>query len=590
MDALLESALESAQLELDFERAKSIAEQIYEEERARILRVNLLLQEDANDELQEQLEHLQDVELKESERFTDDLQARLVEVAEQYEQSQAELKACMRDIDKYQIELNALNLVTTESSKTQAEKLALQRELNNLKPEIEHLRSLASTQDNVLADKLSLQRELATAQVELENEKRTIERLKQKTNTRDPALEEELDETKKELAETRKKMQKLERQNTKRSNEKSAADAALVDELETTKQDLALAKRQTQQAEAALQQAQSKQDTSASDNTLLEELKKELAKEKKALQKAEREAIKRTSEWDSEKEKLDTKLDAFRNKLRTTKEQLKEAQDELERREQAKFAESTAATKARISGRAASVEPSQAQNANPRKRNVARFDPDLTIGTPGNGAAVKKARTTGSNVGDKSTFSITPFLNRTLSMLPESPNAAMNTTINEIAAEADKAAEAKKEAAKKPAPASKKPRVTKEIGKDKAAAKPLKETTNRANVVVKAPALDKVVEEDVAGEGVPETTQAEPSKNAEQTVSENTTLQPKKKKLLGARKNIFDDDEPDGIKKSGKLKVGGFGLGRNHGKSRLLAEFSPLKKDRRSQVVGGVGA
>lgn len=586
MDERLRSELESARLELEFERAIQQAQRIYEDERARILRVNILLQEETNDDLEDQVERLQEVELKQSEDVVEDLQARLADLAEQYESSQAELKACMRDIDNYQTELNALNATSVDSSKTFAEKLALQRELNTVKPELDHLRSLVSTQENVLADKLSLQRELTTVQVELENERRTLQRVKQQNKSGDAVVEQELDATKKELAEVQKKLLKIERQNSKRANEKSTADAALVDELETVKNQLADARQRAEEGEVALQEAMNRSKTTSENSFILEELRKELSKEKKAVQKAERENLKKTAEWDSQRETLESKLDAFRTKLRSTKEQLKEMQDDLERREQAKFAESAAATKARMVGRASSVEPSQSQAQNPRKRNVARFDPDMTIGTPGHGGpAAKKARITQSSVGDKSTFSITPFLNRTISLLPESPNAIMNTTINEIAEEAD-------QEAKRQEPMDKvivKKTTTKKqtaVGKGKAqATQPLAEAANRTNLIVKAPALAKVVEEGCEEQ---ESTQEQRTRVPDTTASDVTALQPRKKKLLGGRKNIFDDDEPDGIKKSvalgrsggiAKMSLGSFGLAKN--KPRILAEFSPLKKDRR---------
>lgn len=579
-------ALETARLELEYEQSKQAAKIIYEDERARVLRVSLLLQEYANNDLQDDLEQLQDVDLKQSEDLVEDLQVRLDVLQQQYESTQAELKTCIRDIDEYQTELNALNTVKTDAAKNLSEKLALSRELGILRPELEHLRSQISTQDNILADKLSLERELATAQVELENEKKTVQRLKQQT-TVDSSLQEELEEVKKEVAEKQKRMQKLERQNAKKANDKSAADAALVDELETVKQELAEAKVQIQQSEQALRQASAQQNTSDGDKALIDELRKDLAKERKAHQKLEREQLQKTTQWDKNQTEYERKLAAFREKVRKKQSQLDDVQEELERRDQAKYAQSAAATKARLAGRAPSVEPTQAQAQaqpeNPKKRNIARFDPDMTIGTPGHGnPAAKRVRLTGSNIGDKSNFSITPYLNRTISVLPESPNEVINATINEIVAEADKEIQdtdvAKKSAAIKK-PATEKPAAN----KPKAAKAPKEAKT------AKAPALDKVVEEDDSEEGA--VSQEDTTKPSDITTSEATTLQPKKKKLLNVRKNIFDDDEPDGIKRTGLTARGlgkvNLGLGRKAPKA--MSAFSPLKKDRK-MMTAAVGA
>lgn len=547
--------LQSAELELQYIQAKHVAETIYQEEQARVLRVNLLLSEGAADDLQEQLDAQAD-KLFNSECFSKDLQTRLDELSEQFQASQDQLKACMRDIDQYQAELNALQTTANENNKTLHEKLALSRELNSLRPELDHLRSLVTSHENVLADKLSLQRELAATQLEIENEKRTVERLKAKQQTApDPAVQEELEETQKELNEAKKKLSRLEKQNTKLTNSKSAADAARVDELASIKQELESAKERAQKAEDDLKMAQSEPKT---DETQIDALKADLAKEKKAVSRAQREALKKQTEWDTQKETLEGKLDAFRTKLRSTKEQLKEAQDELERHEQAKYAQSTAATKARLNGKAKPED-------NPKKRNVARFDPDMTIGTPGNGGPVKKARLVGS-LGDKSTFSITPFLNKTLSILPESPGQVINDTINEIAAEAEEAEKASKskqqDRAMSKEPVLPKPKPAERAKSVEPVKQPLKERPN----TVKAPALDSVVEEEQEG-------------------TEAQEALPKKKKLLGARKNIFDDNEPDGIKKASKDGLGKVKLGLGRKGPKLLAEFSPLKKERRSVSV-----
>ncbi|KAK5102660.1 hypothetical protein LTS08_003460 [Lithohypha guttulata] len=613
MDDLSQSIAQSAELDLKLVQAKHVAELIYQEERARILRVSLLLQEDASDELQEQLEAQEDA-LHRSESLNEGLQTRLDEMQEQYQAAQDELRACIRDVSQYQTELNALNAAAAENNKQLNEKLALTRELHNLRPELDHLRSVVASQENFLADKLSLQRELTAAQLELENEKRTIERLRQKqqNSTPDPAIQEELQETKRELSEANKRMSRLEKQNTKLTSIKPAADAALVDAIESLKAELETTKQRAAQAESALQTAQSTTTNTTPATEMFQTLKADLAKEKRAHSRTQREHLKKQTEWDTEKTALDTKLDAFRNKLRSTKEQLKEAQDELERREQAKYAQSTAATKARMTGRASSVQPEHAQTAaqeqqNPRKRNVARFDPDMTIGTPGNGGvANKKARLThGSTtiLADKSTFSITPFLNRTMSILPESPGQIIEDTINEIVEEADRAIAEKEDKAKtaektakavevkekgKPATDARKPNPKE---KKPTQPQPLKDRSNASttHTGAKAPALDSVVEED-ADEDADQQEQNPPKPVVE------VQPQPKKKKLLGTRKNIFDADEPDGLKKAAGITAGGgalgrakLGLGRNkmntNNKPRLLAEFSPLKKDRRSMSV-----
>lgn len=546
--------LKTAQLEHVYQRCLREAERICEDEKVRNLRVQVLLLEDENDELQEKIDNSND-EVEKLEESNDEMRTRLGDVEAELERLSNELKARLRDIDHYKAEIESHNAANSEASKTLSEKLALSRELATLKPELEHLKSTASTQQNLLAEKLALQRELSSAQVELDNEKRTVQRLqtqREASNHDDSALHSEIDD-----------------------------------------------------------------------------LKKELAKVQKEVQKTARENIKKQTEWESQKDSLESKLDAFRTKLRTTKEQLKEAQDELEKSQAAKMAQSAELTKARLAGQMAPPPPAAGPSVNPRKRNIARFDPDMTIGTPGHGGPAAKRQRTSVNIGDKSTFSMTPFLNRTtMSILPEtpseetasapepvhqegSPDDEMRKQIDSIIEEAEAEAE-KKQAAKaakeKPKAAPKKTTTSSAKGTAAAtkATQPLKESTkSKANKVVQKPSLDKVIEEDAAEEPAPAPVsppKADKTSTSNKSDQENVDdEQPaKKKRAPKKRPNIFDDEDEAPAEKSKKVKtlkvlnkggtaggLGGLGNvkllaggGATKGK-KTFAEFSPLKKDRR---------
>ena len=504
-------SLKTIQLEQAYERALQQSERIYEEERARALRVQALLLEDENDALQDQLVE-SEAQIEKLEDGHDDLRESLLQAEADLQRTQVDLKSRLRDIDYYRAELNNLSTMSSDSTKLLTEKLSLARELAVLKPEIEHLRSQALTQQNLLAEKLSLQRELSTLQVELETEKRAVQR-------------------------------------TKAKDTKSGEDEFKLE-------------------------------------AQIEELKKDLAKEKREAQKNDRDARKQAADWEGQKTILESKLDAFRNKLRSTKEQLKETQIELEQAQAAKATREAEFAQARPS------------IANPRKRPVARFDPDATIGTPG--VAAKKARTS-TLPGDKSTFSITPFLNRTMSMAPESPasqeqqvDKVINEQIDAIIAE---------NAPTSPAPAPKTKPAKKPANAAATKAKepqPLKDMTNpKANVSVQkqrsvAPsktALPKVTEEADENRESTENPSALPNLQQKHPVK-------KKQKLLGQRKSLFDDDddEREQSKSRGLIDLskelglrGGAGRGMISlaGKGKTLAEFSPLKKDRRAAAAAG---
>ena len=101
--------------------------------------------------------------------------------------------------------------------------------------------------------------------------------------------------------------------------------------------------------------------------------------------------------------------DAFRGKLKSTKDSLKETQVELQKANATNVRAATTAV------------PSVPVGRNARKRPASEMDTDTMIGTPGDLAAAKKSKAKSTKPGEKSTFSITPFLNRTASVAPESP-------------------------------------------------------------------------------------------------------------------------------------------------------------------------
>ena len=498
-------SLKTAQLELAYERALRQSERIYEEERSRTLRLQQLLLEHENDTLQQQLAEVE-AQLEDLEGQEENAQAQIGQLDAELQCAQSDLRARTREVERYRAEVNAMNTVTSDSTKLLTEKLALAREVATLRPEIEHLRSQYALNQNVLAEKLALQREFSTLQVELETERRAVQRTKA---------------------------------NTSKITE---ADSKIASQLE--------------------------------------EVRKELAKERREAQKHEREYRKEATEWESQKTILESKLDAFRNKLRSTKEELKETQKELDENQTSKAAQRLEQL------------PTKRTVANPRKRQTAYFDPDATIGTPGNNGvhAAKRARTS-ALPGDKSTFSITPFLNRTMSILPDTPETNEHQEEPEVLAEPTQAegeqaspTQPKLPKARKVPAASTKPKESRVLQETKAAPKANGNARKAGASPAKKPfGLAKVMEE---GNGEKE--------EAADTVSELTkAAKPavkKRQKILGQRKSLFDEDDDEETKSRART-VGLLGASRGLGlrggvglgpislgsKAKTLAEFSPLK-------------
>ena len=481
-------SLKTTNLEQAYQNALREAERIYEEERFRVLRVQLLLTQDENDLLQDHLA-ARDAQASDLEYSNDVLRHDIEQTETDLQKTIAELKLRSREVERCKAEIQALSASSSDATKILTEKLALARELATLKPEIEHLRSQSTSQQGALAENLTLQRELSSLQVELETEKRAVQRLK--------------------------------------THEKTA------------------------RAEP--------EHTSGT-----EDLKRELAKEKREAQKADRDMKKRSIEWENQKDILEGKLEAFRTKLRLTKDQLKEARDELDKNQAAQFAKSSQLTAVRATG------------ANAKKRTVTHFDPDMTIGTPGHGVGrpAKKAKAS-SHVNDdittKPSFSITPFLNRTLSVLQESPSqveANLSQYIDKLATEAEENQSPAAAASKQPTAGKPKPR-------------PLQETTG--NTLITKSRLPKVAEED---EEIDVQKDDPPNFETDQPV--------KRQKVLGQKKRMFEGDsdiEPKVQRKLGTgLRGGGAGdlsflLAPGTKKSKNLASFSPLKKDRKSSTT-----
>jgi hypothetical protein len=131
----------------------------------------------------------------------------------------------------------------------------------------------------------------------------------------------------------------------------------------------------------------------------IEELQNELAKEIRAKQQQERDSHQQNSGWDSLRASLEGKVESLNKQLRSTKAKLQEVQAELQQR--------------------ASLKTHTMNESEPGSRTVPLQRPGpsghsgVEIATPGAVRVQKKAERDSALPGDKSAFSITPFLNRT---------------------------------------------------------------------------------------------------------------------------------------------------------------------------------
>ncbi|PZD43031.1 Myosin-tail-1 multi-domain protein [Pyrenophora tritici-repentis] len=651
----LQHSLRNATLELNLERSKHSVEVVAKDEEIRKLRVAQCLLQDDNSDLHEQLE--------EEQARSDELESALDEALTQLDERHAEgetaqntIRTQAREIANLRAELKAMENVTSDSNKILSDKLALSREISSLRPEVEHLRAQVEANTGLLTEKLALQRQLATLQVELENEKRTAARTLAKQGKKmeqDEELRNELDEVRKQLATEKRDRMKVEaglteakqgaesiqvalnsrdqtierlqaevenvtkKQAGKATKREKAHDAAIEElrqELEQEKaarlqaekasrdisardaeiaqlrQELEQEKRERQKVEKT-----SKKGTQQTDDQV-EAVRKELEEERRERKKQEKEFTKTLAELQGRNTILDDKLSAFREKLRTTKEKLKEKEAKLERADRAETAPPAK------SSSTAAAKPAK----NSRKRVAATVEPETMLGTPGDGFPAKKTKrgTSVSAVGDTSTFSLTPFLNRTGNVTAATPpkkasKKAAQPKVKALAPAASSKANAKPRK-KKAAPAL--DMVTEEVSE--VSHNTSKEDSENAPVSV--PLKDNDGPSKKSSNGAPK---VKPRKSLMSfaTFVEEPAVEKKKKRKLGASagKTLFDAEDaedipslkPVGISKGlfaaralGKSVLGKQGQQRPiSGGFNMMSEeaftFSPLKKDRRGASI-----
>ena len=497
-----------------------------------------------------------------------------------------------------QAELNAMSSVSVDSTKLLTEKLALSRELSTLKPELEHLRTQVNANQQLLSEKLSLERQLNTIQVELENAQRAAQRAKErqrKTGDYDATYEAQLDELQKQLKDEKLARREAQRELERRKSEQAASRERL---------------------------------SSDGDNEHLkaeiEKLRKELSTEKRERQNAEKVIETEKAAWETHKTLLDDKLAQFRTKLRSTKEQLKEKAAELDK------------IKQNVPSKLA--EPQKAKKVtNPRKRAAAQMEPNASnLGTPGDGLPAKRAKKTMATMpGEKSTFSITPFLNRTTSVPPESPRSDQEAQQPRTEQSRDNASASVEEDGQA-TPSAPPKRASATSKQPLAPATSAKANVNprprRKKSVAAAPALEKVAEESPEKDENTEPQKQSPTQSS--IVAKLKANRPPRKSLLdfstfniepaahikkkkqrtlgnasfigGNTTTLFDEDDsdrpaPKAIPGKGMwggrtmaFGKGGFANAKNRLKGPLMMaddgsgfQFSPLKKDRRRMAEEG---
>jgi hypothetical protein len=665
-----QQALHTAALELKYANNSHMVDILEKVEDLRRSRFTVNCLEDSTDDLREQLQYEED-RADTFERLVNENLVRAEAAEAGLAECEADLRARENEIAALNAEAQALRDAREDNTAVLTEKLALARELSALKPELEHLKLQAATVEQLTAEKLDLQHQLTNAQCEVEKAKREAQRAlaKRRNTVFEIAQEEQVDDLKRQLQKEKRARERAEEalQNAqgetdsedilkqlakeKKLREKAEEELEAAREntqIEDVRKDLLKEKKAKQRledvvenlqaeiekAEKAAARALKRADGNASADDQAEELRQELAKEKKDRQRAEKNSEHAAEEAETQRAALEDRLGRFREKLRSTKDKLKEMEVELAAaKEAAEVANAAAAAAASEAAAAAATAPTKATTKTAaskaekpsKKRAAAAMEPEESaLGTPGDGPGAKKRGRKGKSagVGDKSTFSITPFLNKTM-------NADM-----EEHSEAEEEEEASPVAQK----SSKQPLAPADSSKTNAQTK--KPTAQRKQ---KAPMLEMVTEEseDVHSQGqenAPKTKAGamklktktndgpdetrEPSKKKKPRKSlvefdtfraseeKSTTMQKKKRKLGGIGKTLMDEEDDSQAPAKGGFGAGArglfgtkgysvlagqkkgsnmFGKSSGLGKSVLMSaadgsdfQFSPLKRNRKN--------
>ncbi|KAL1962192.1 hypothetical protein VTN77DRAFT_9913 [Rasamsonia byssochlamydoides] len=402
------------------------------------------------------------------------------------------------------------------------------RTIQDLKNELASQNRKLLEYETVLAEKLSLAKELSDLQPELN-------RLRSQNTSYQTLLAEKLS---------------LERQlnslEVQIENERRAFERARLNDLKQEEEEMRL-------------------------RSELEKIQTQMAKEISERRRLERENHERTLEWEGQKKLLEDKLETLRKKLRSTKDRLKEAQNESQK-------PPIVLTKDRTSEAG-----SRAQRIS-LNRATSGFDPDMTIATPGAVQATGKIKRSSALPGDKSSFSITPYLRRT-NTAPDSPASSID---------GEEGGYETREAPDNDIDSDNNSNVKSEAGHAKPAiASAIRDSTDhddvgRLNELSGTKSTAAPVRFSGSSEGIEPTIPNAPVN----TLSMQGRQKQKKRKLLGSQreKTLFDeeDEKPERGRKDKRL-ASGQNLAINHsqffsGSSRGFggsSEFSPLKRGKR---------
>ncbi|KAI9924496.1 hypothetical protein AWENTII_009578 [Aspergillus wentii] len=264
------------------------------------------------------------------------------------------------------------NLMTATNSESE-----IRIQLYGAYKEIERLRSIADTSIHEVEDlrrELSLMNDTATESKKLLSDKIRLS---------------------KDLSNVKSEFDRLSTQ--------SASSKALLAEKQELERQLNTLRTQMENERRAHELMQTKGSHQTEEiinlSTRLDQARKELADETRARERQEWSARQQSAEWAAQRTALEGKLEVLNSKLRLTKDRLQGTQKDAQQQ--------------RSNARNDTSDSQPMPRTVSLQRATAQFHPDMTIATPGAVQTHDRIKKSAALPGDKSAFSITPFLNRT---------------------------------------------------------------------------------------------------------------------------------------------------------------------------------
>ncbi|KAJ5627595.1 hypothetical protein N7528_005022 [Penicillium herquei] len=471
------------------------------------------------------------------------------------------------------------------------ENLLLQFESDNLRSQLDQanqqLRGSTHAESDTLLQLNEASREIRRLDNQLKSSSNEIQRLKDElsstnsTSASHKSLISEKIQLTKELSNVKSELDRIKTQSSSQQ-----ASIAARQEMERQYNSLEVQLENEKQAHERTR-TQLMQHSAESDklNAQIVQLQNDLVKHTRASQQSVQEMRQQRTEFEGQRTVFETKIETLRKQLRSAKDKLQEAQHDLQqKRNTAK------------NNDGASIESQSRTIPLQRPGPSSDHHNGLTIATPGAVRVQEKIKRQSALPGDKSSFSITPFLNRTGGPLdsPDSPELSDLDEREVKQAMADGGSPFQPQIPPRFAALNSSPMDQSHVARG-----PTKGTKAKAKSREgKSASLETA---DEPKKVIKRTTGKVPLKDADELqiqAPEQEQAKPKKRKLGAQRdRGLFEDDEEDLLETRKPARKVGLGAGRSSGlptapilgtsvgdrnpKTLGFGGFSPLKRDRK---------